>query len=95
MAPTTATTTPECPSFLTGLETLGENLRAFRETVAEGRETTREMAARAAGAITRHPLRTAAVMMTAGAVAGCMLGFATGWKKSAKRNDRTWLEFFA
>jgi ElaB/YqjD/DUF883 family membrane-anchored ribosome-binding protein len=61
------------------LESVKDNLRDARRTVATTRHAAEEFAAGAAVKIGRHPLRVVGMAVVAGAVFGSLIGFGAGW----------------
>lgn len=60
------------------LDTLDENIRQARRAIVDGRHAAEDFAAGAALQVRRHPLSALALAAGAGALAGCLFGFALG-----------------
>lgn len=61
------------------LESLEQNVRDARRAMAHGRRAAEDFVDDAALRVRRHPLRSVTMAMTAGATAGCLIGFGLGW----------------
>ena len=59
-------------------ETLEDNMREARRTMVQGRYAAEDAVAAAALQVRRHPVTAIAMAAGAGALAGCMIGFAFG-----------------
>lgn len=59
---------------------LEERLRDARLAVTNARHSAEDLAADAASAVRRHPLRSVGAAMCAGAVAGFAVGFCAGFR---------------
>jgi ElaB/YqjD/DUF883 family membrane-anchored ribosome-binding protein len=64
--------------FVPGAETLEDNVRQARRAIVQGRYAAEDAVAAAALQVRRHPVTAIAVAAGAGALAGCMIGFAFG-----------------
>jgi ElaB/YqjD/DUF883 family membrane-anchored ribosome-binding protein len=65
--------------FIPAPETLEDNVRQVRRAIVHGRYAAEDALAAADLQVRRHP-RTAIVLAAgAGALAGCLMGFALGW----------------
>jgi ElaB/YqjD/DUF883 family membrane-anchored ribosome-binding protein len=62
------------------LESLDENVRAARRAIAHGRQTAEDLVDQTTLQVRKHPMASVAVAAGAGALAGCLVGFALGWK---------------
>jgi hypothetical protein len=62
------------------LKSLEQNVRDARRAIAQGRRVTEDVVDRATLRVRRHPLSSMAFALSAGALAGCMIGFALGRK---------------
>jgi ElaB/YqjD/DUF883 family membrane-anchored ribosome-binding protein len=60
------------------LESLEQNVRDARRAVARGRRVAEDYVDEAALQVRRHPLSAVGIAVTAGILAGCVLGFALG-----------------
>ena len=90
---TTATPTADAirDRLTPAIDTLGtieKNLRRARRAAAHGRYATEDAVAGATLGIRRRPLRTVALAAGAGALAGCLFGFAMS-RRCASRDDLT------
>jgi ElaB/YqjD/DUF883 family membrane-anchored ribosome-binding protein len=70
------------------LESLEENMRDARRAIARGRRRVEDFADETTVRVRQHPLTSMAAAAGAGAVAGCLLGFALGWKARRTTPDR-------
>jgi len=59
-------------------ETLEDNMRQARRVVVQGRYAAEDAVAAAALRVRRHPLSAIVLAAGAGALAGCLMGFAFG-----------------
>jgi ElaB/YqjD/DUF883 family membrane-anchored ribosome-binding protein len=64
--------------FTPALETLEESVRQARRAVVQGRHAAEEFVTETTQQVKHHPIGAVAVAAGAGALAGCMLGFALG-----------------
>jgi ElaB/YqjD/DUF883 family membrane-anchored ribosome-binding protein len=62
------------------LESLDENVRAARRAILHGRQRAEDLVDQTTLQVRQHPLTSVAVAASAGALAGCLIGFALGWK---------------
>jgi ElaB/YqjD/DUF883 family membrane-anchored ribosome-binding protein len=62
------------------LETLEENVRDARRAIARGRRRVEDLADETTLRVRQRPLTSMAVAATVGALAGCLIGVAVGWK---------------
>ena len=62
------------------LESIEEDVRQARRSIVAGRHAAEDFVAEGALQVRRHPLSAIAVAGAAGALVGCMLGFALGWQ---------------
>lgn len=78
--PTTIETAREAVSerLNPALESLEQNLRDARRAMAHGRRAAEDFVDEATLRIRRHPLSSTALAVTAGMLAGCIMGFALG-----------------
>jgi ElaB/YqjD/DUF883 family membrane-anchored ribosome-binding protein len=60
------------------LEALEENAREARRAIVHGRQAAEDFVAETALQVRRHPLSAVAFAAGAGALAGCLIGFALG-----------------
>jgi len=67
------------------LDTLEENVRDARRAIVHGRHAAEDVVAGAALEVRRHPLSALAVAAGAGALAGCLVGFALGCRGQRSR----------
>lgn len=75
------------------IETIEKNARRARRAVARGRYATADAVSGAALGVRRRPLRSLALAAGAGALAGCMMGFALGRRRAADDDGyEPWLE---
>jgi ElaB/YqjD/DUF883 family membrane-anchored ribosome-binding protein len=66
-----------------GLKRVEEDIERGRRVIAKGREAAEEGVATAVLRVRRHPIRSVAIVAGAGAIVGCVIGFALGrrpWK---------------
>ncbi len=61
-------------------ESLEQNVRDARRAIAQGRRVTEDFVDQTTLRVRRRPLTSMALAVSAGAIAGCMFGFALGWK---------------
>jgi ElaB/YqjD/DUF883 family membrane-anchored ribosome-binding protein len=64
--------------FGPAVETLENSVRQARRALVHGRHAAEDAAAQAAHQVRRHPLSAIALATGAGALAGCVIGFAFG-----------------
>lgn len=82
MVTMTATATREAiEGFAPVLKGLEENMREAKRAILHGRRTAEDLVAAGALQVRRHPMRALAVAVGAGAFAGCLIGFAIGWRR--------------
>jgi ElaB/YqjD/DUF883 family membrane-anchored ribosome-binding protein len=62
------------------LESLEQNVREARRAMAHGRRAAEDFVDGTTLRVRRHPLGSVALAVTAGALAGCVMGFALGWE---------------
>jgi ElaB/YqjD/DUF883 family membrane-anchored ribosome-binding protein len=62
------------------LESIEESVRQVRRSFVVQRHAAEDLVAEGALQVRRHPLSAVAVAGAAGALVGCMLGFALGWR---------------
>jgi ElaB/YqjD/DUF883 family membrane-anchored ribosome-binding protein len=62
------------------LESLEQNVRDAHSAMAHGRRVAEDFVDGATLRVRRHPLSSTALAVTAGMLAGCVLGFALGWQ---------------
>ena len=62
------------------LESLEHNVRDARRAMARGRRTAEDFVDEATVRVRQQPLTAMALAVSAGALAGCLIGFALGWK---------------
>ena len=67
------------------LDTLDENVRQARRAILQGRHAAEDVVAGAALEVRRHPLSALALAAGAGALAGCLVGFALGCRGQRSR----------
>ena len=60
-------------------ESVEATVRRARRAFTEARNTAEDFTADAAQQVRRHPLTAVGLAVTAGAVTGCLLGFAVAW----------------
>jgi hypothetical protein len=70
------------------LDSLGQNVRDARRAVARGRRATEDLIDQTTLRVRRRPATSMAVAVSAGALAGCMIGFALGWQAGHTAPDR-------
>ena len=80
--PTTIETAREVVSerLNPAFESLEQNVRDARRAMAHGRRVADDFVDGATLQVRRHPLSSTAFAATAGMLAGCVMGFALGWK---------------
>ncbi len=61
------------------LESLEQNVRDARRAMTHGRRAAEDFVDDATLRVRRHPLRSVTLAVTAGAAAGCTVGFGFGW----------------
>lgn len=61
------------------LDTLDETMRQGRRAIVRGQHAAEDAGAAAALQIRRRPLSAVIIAAGAGAFAGCLFGFASGW----------------
>ncbi|RPI53402.1 MAG: hypothetical protein EHM55_13870 [Acidobacteria bacterium] len=61
------------------LEKFEENVRQGRRVMVRAQHAAEDGVAAAALQVRRHPVSAVAIAAGAGALAGCMIGFAIGW----------------
>lgn len=85
--PTTIETAREAVSerLNPALESLEQNLRDARRAMAHGRRLAEDAVDGATLRIRRHPLSSTALAATAGIIAGCVMGFALGWRAGHRK----------
>jgi ElaB/YqjD/DUF883 family membrane-anchored ribosome-binding protein len=64
--------------FVPASETLEDNVRQARRAIVQGRYAAEDAAAATVLQVRRHPVVAIAVATGAGALAGCLIGFAIG-----------------
>jgi ElaB/YqjD/DUF883 family membrane-anchored ribosome-binding protein len=62
------------------LTSLEENVRQAHRAITHGRYAAEDFGAATILRVRRHPVSALALAATAGALTGCMLGFALGWQ---------------
>ena len=82
------------PPIWPGLKALEENIRRAQQAVAEGRHATEQLVSSTVSQVQQHPLGAVALATTGGALAGCLMGFALGWRASASRTEYEWIRLF-
>lgn len=70
------------------LETLEENVRDARRAIVHGRHAAEDFATGAVLQVRRRPLGALAVAAGVGALGGCMMGFAFGWRTHRRLHER-------
>ena len=66
-------------------ESLEQNVRDARRAMAHGRRVADDLVDGATLQVRRHPVSSTVLAATAGMIAGCVLGFALGWKAAVPR----------
>lgn len=61
-------------------EAIKENARQARRAFVQGQHAAEDFIAGTALQVRRHPLSAAALAAGAGALVGCFIGFALGWR---------------
>jgi ElaB/YqjD/DUF883 family membrane-anchored ribosome-binding protein len=59
---------------------LEENVRTARRAIAQSRRAAEDLVDQTTLQVRQHPLASMAVAAGAGALAGCLIGFALGWQ---------------
>jgi ElaB/YqjD/DUF883 family membrane-anchored ribosome-binding protein len=62
------------------LESLEGNVRSARRAIAQSRRKAEDLVDQTTLQVRQHPVASMAVAAGAGALAGCLIGFALGWK---------------
>ena len=69
------------------LESLEQNVRDARRGMAQGRRVAEDFVDETRLRVRRHPLSSMAVAVSASALAGCVVGFALGWKADHRTSN--------
>jgi ElaB/YqjD/DUF883 family membrane-anchored ribosome-binding protein len=66
------------------LESLEQNVREARRVMAHSRRAAEDFVDETTLRVRRHPLGSVALAVAAGALAGCVMGFALGWQAARR-----------
>jgi len=69
------------------LDTVEEKARQARRAIVKGRYVAQDLALETTDQVRRRPLMAIAIATGAGAVAGCLIGFALGWQSHGRKEE--------
>ena len=70
--------------FGPALDTVEEKARQARRAIVKGRYVAEDLAHETTDQVRRRPLMAIAIATGAGALAGCVIGFALGWRSHGR-----------
>jgi ElaB/YqjD/DUF883 family membrane-anchored ribosome-binding protein len=69
------------------LDTVEEKARQARRAIVKGRYVAEDLAHETTLQVRRRPLMAIAIATGAGALAGCIIGFALGWRSHGREEE--------